>query len=77
MSGHRLLSKRYRGTLMTHVTVTWRQHHFKSDKFSNRHDLLQVSHRSVFMALHEVEHTLYVRWEELDQPRPLDLFFLH
>ncbi len=27
----------------------------KSDKFSNRHTLLQVSHRSVFMALHEVE----------------------
>ncbi len=62
----RLLSKRYRGTLMQLVTVTCRRRRFKSDTFSNRHALLQVSRRSVCMALHEVEHTLYVRWEELD-----------
>ncbi len=55
----RLLSKRYRGTLMPHVTVTWRR--FKSYKFSNRHALLQVSRRSVFMVLHEVEHTFWIR----------------
>ncbi len=40
----RLLSKRSRGTLMPHVTVTWHRRRFKSDKFSNRHALLQVSH---------------------------------
>ncbi len=38
----RLLSKRSRGT----VTVTWRRRRLKSDKFSNRHALLQVSLRS-------------------------------
>ncbi len=53
----RLLSKCSRGTLKSHVTVTWRRRRFKSDKFSNRHALLQVSRRSFFTALHEVEHT--------------------
>ncbi len=53
----RLLSNAIAGTLMPHVTVTWRLRRFKLDKFSNRHALLQVSRRSVFMALHEVEHT--------------------
>ncbi len=57
----RLLLKHSRGTLMPHVTVTWHRHRFKSDTFSNQHTLLQVSQRSVFMALHEVEHTLYYR----------------
>ncbi len=33
---------------------TWQ---WQSDKFSNRHALLQISCRSVFMALHEVENT--------------------
>ncbi len=55
----RLLWKCYCGTLMPHVTVTWRRRRFKSDKFSNWHALLQVSRRSVFMALHEVEHTYW------------------
>ncbi len=52
-----LLSKRSRGTLMPHVTVTWRRRRFKSDNISNRHALLQVSRRSVCAVLHEVEHT--------------------
>ncbi len=56
-----LLLKHSRGTLMPHVTVTWHRRRFKSDTFSNQHTLLQVSQRSVFMALHEVEHTLYYR----------------
>ncbi len=42
-----LLSKRYHGTLMPHVTVMWHRRRFKSDKISNRHALLQLSHRSV------------------------------
>ncbi len=45
-----LLSKRYRGTLMPHVTVTWCWCWFKS---SNQHALLLVSRLSVCMALHE------------------------